>query len=544
LEASGEDCPRGAPRFALANSAEILERLELGPADPSGQQLREVWEGGSIDRLAQVDDTSTAALRVDDLAILYRGASGLRPLYFCCRDGGGVAFASCLCDLACAVGAFPPLARRGLHEYLRFGDISAPNTILEGVSAVAPGQAVLWSGGGVTGERLIPHPVFDAGATNIDIADAAVGVESRLSGSVRQHLAQSRRPAALLSGGIDSGLLSALGARERPDLTAVTVGFEGDDFDETPIAARIAGHLGIGHEVLRFGRAEVLGAFERLSEKSDQPSADPAAAVTLLAFEHCKARYDVVLDGTGADAAVGAMPPRHVRLAVEWASQMPQRLRRLAVQGLRRVPRLAGYAPIFDFEHPADTMIRWQGFTRREIEALCEEPVTFEETSFYRTFARFPRRAHFERYSALMESTPEDRVAQAMRISGLDLRFPFIDRSVDGYIRQLPQGLRHLPGQPKRILRAVLARHVPREVWDLPKHGFNFPLTSFLRADRCMLVQRHLMDSAVWRRTQLLSEEGVQRYGRQFIAGDDGISFRVWVLVVLGAWLEKHMPPA
>jgi asparagine synthase (glutamine-hydrolysing) len=120
------------------------------------------------------------------------------------------------------------------------------------------------------------------------------------------------------------------------------------------------------------------------------------------------------------------------------------------------------------------------------------------------------------------------------------VRFPFFDRDTFHFIRQLPRDFRYLPGEPKRILRALLARHVPREIWDAPKHGFNFPLGEFLTARNHELVHRHLLDSEVWRRTGLLSVEGVQRYARQFIAGDRRLTFRVWALVVLGAWLEHH----
>jgi len=96
-----------------------------------------------------------------------------------------------------------------------------------------------------------------------------------------------------------------------------------------------------------------------------------------------------------------------------------------------------------------------------------------------------------------------------------------------------------LPGQPKRILRALLARYVPVAIWDLPKHGFNFPLSNFLSGDDFLLLRRHL-DPQQWRDYGLLSVEQVQRYGRDFMAGDQRLTFRVWALVVLGAWLKHH----
>jgi asparagine synthase (glutamine-hydrolysing) len=271
----------------------------------------------------------------------------------------------------------------------------------------------------------------------------------------------------------------------------------------------------------------------------DQPMADPATPATLLAFEYCRDRFDAVLDGTGADESVGTMPPRHLRVAVEYASLLPRAVRRGLIRTMRPLPVLSGYTPILDFEHAADMMIRWQGFSRQEIEVLCGEPVSFAHTHFYRTFDRFRRSAHFERGSALLNAAPSDRMNQATQITGALIRYPFCDTATDQYLRQLPIGFRHLPTQPKRILRELLARYVPREVWDLPKHGFDFPLHAFLAGDDFALVRRHL-NPGFWKRSGILDAERVQQYAARFMAGDQRMTFRVWALVMLGLWLEKH----
>ena len=73
----------------------------------------------------------------------------------------------------------------------------------------------------------------------------------------------------------------------------------------------------------------------------------------------------------------------------------------------------------------------------------------------------------------------------------------------------------------------------------MPKHGLDFPLHEFLAADDFMLVRRYL-DRDRWHRAGLLNADLVDQYARQFIAGNRGLTFRVWALVVLAAWFEKH----
>jgi asparagine synthase (glutamine-hydrolysing) len=338
---------------------------------------------------------------------------------------------------------------------------------------------------------------------------------------------------------VDSALICAIASSIDPELDAVTVGFERGDLDEAPVAARIARNLKLRHRVLRFDRTSCLAAFERFSRGAEQPAADPAATPTLLAFESCRNEYDTVLDGTGADELVGAMPPRHVRAAVEYGSLLPRPVRRVVVKGLRMLPAVSGYAPIFDFEHPAEMLIRWHGFTREEVAALCGERVSFEHTLFFRTFAGFPRGDHYERYRALLATMPSDRLHQAARMTGIYARFPYLEREIAGFVKGLPIDYVHAPNQPKRILRALLARYVPRSIWDSPKHGFDFPLHEFLSADDFLVVRRGLARER-WAQRGILDPVRVAAVADRFIAGERALAFKVLALAVLDLWLDSH----
>ncbi len=527
----------------LYNADALGRELGLPPGTAAPQVVLAAWHSDADSALRRLDGVFAFALCDGESLQLYRDPSGLFNLY-CHVQGTQVGFATHLDRLLQQPGTPRRVSRRALHEYLRFLDIAAPQTWYEGVRAVEPGQLLRWSGRGEE-TRSRPDNAPPGIAAPATFEQAADAVDALLQHGVQMRLAGATGPAAFLSGGIDSALLCAIAARQRSDLTAVTVGFDGAAFDETPVAGRIAADLGLRHEVLRFDRGQYLQAFATLARRLEQPMADPATPATLLAYGHCRERYDTVLDGMGADESVGAMPPRHVRLAVGGASRLPRPLRHVLRRGLRALPGLAGYAPIVDFEHPADTMIRWKGFTRPEIEALCGEPVSFADTQFYRTFARFPvslrKGAHFERYSALLDAMPCDRLNQALQMTDATMRFPFWDRATDRYIRELRTDFRHRPGEPKRILRAVLARYVPPQIWDLPKHSFDFPLHDFLMADDHAVLRRHL-DPDLWRAHALMSPAGVWRCAQRYIAGERHLVFRVWALAVLGAWLEQRHP--
>lgn len=520
----------------IHNAATLLQELGLPSHAPVDALLRAGWETWSDGLLARLDGVFSLAVRERDRLVLYRDPSGLRGLYWW-RDAAGAIVATARLAHESERAPRATLDRLALQEYLRFLEVAPSRTLLAGVSAVEPGQALAGPlEGALRPLACSPRP----GETATGPFETAVdGLQDHLSQAVAAPLVPARRAAAFLSGGIDSTLLCALAARIRPDLTAVTVGFDDPALDEAGAAARVCAALGIAHEVLRFDRGQMLQAFDRLARLSDQPVADPAAMATVLAFEACRERFDVVLDGTGADEAVGLMPPRHVRLAVAHTSRVPRPVRRVLAQALNASAYLRGHTPLLDFDHPADTMARWNGFTPDEIAALGLGPADLRGTLFHRTFARHGRHDHFQRYSALLEAMTCERVQQALAITEAPVRFPFWTAGVNRFLRRLDRSHRWQPGRPKRILRGLLARLLEPSVWDAPKRGFTFPLRQFLVADDHALLRRHL-SRAAWRRRGLLRPEYVDRLAERFVGGDARLTFRVWALVVLGAWLDAH----
>lgn len=477
------------------------------------------------------------AVLEDDGIRLFRDASGARSLFYASPAPGRFAVATRLESLLRVPGMARRLAPKGLYEYLRFLDIAAPNTLYQDVFALEAGQMLTWQPDrGISVDAVKPRAPDSLPAGFDTAVDTLEGL---LRKGVARRLEDVTRPAAFLSGGVDSALLCAIGASEYPRLTAVTVAFPGERFDESPAAAAIARHLDLPHVVLRYERSDILNAFTSFQAGAEQPVGDPTAPATLLAFKDCQARFDAVLDGSGADESLGLMPPRHVRIATEYGALLPAWLRRAGKAALAGLPGLEGYAPILDFAHPAELMIRWHGFTQEEIAALAGGRVDLESTRFYKTYRGFPRQAHFERYTALLDVMPGDRLHDGARLSGLTLRFPYLDPEVDGFIRALPMAWRYQEHQPKRLLRALLSRHVPRQIWDTPKHGFDFPLLAFLRDDNHALVKRYLLKS-IWRDQGVLSAAAVEDYAQRFMAGEERLKFRIWALAVLAAWLETH----
>jgi asparagine synthase (glutamine-hydrolysing) len=502
-----------------------------------GERMPDLPESWRWSMLADLPDGryALAAPGADDRTLrLGRDPAGTTALYWHRDADGCVRFATRLNALIALLPARPGWSRTGLDEFLRFLDIAPPATLYNGVYALRAGDVVEFN---THAARTLPQ-----GETAPDLPanyeQACVEIDGLLRQAINDALAGSRSPACFLSGGIDSALLCALARAQGHAITAWTVGFTDAALDESRIAADITSHLGVEHHVQIADTDDLLAVFERAHAQAEQPYCDPAGMPTRLAFESCMQHADRVLDGTGAEALPGIMPARWRRIAHDRVTPLPENFRRIAAHALRAMPCLHGYARAFDFDDPQDLWIRWQGFGKADIAALTGRQPDLSATHFYRTHAALRDATHLRRQAVLQgEALPDDRLQQAALATGLRLEQPFTTQRLQRLLRNLPADWCYRSDRPKRLLRDLLARHVPERIWDVPKHGFNCNVVTLLRAHDHQLIRRHLSDVEALSSIGLDAQQ-VAHWRDAFMQGADGAAHRCWALLNLAAWLR------
>jgi asparagine synthase (glutamine-hydrolysing) len=135
---------------------------------------------------------------------------------------------------------------------------------------------------------------------------------------------------------------------------------------------------------------------------------------------------------------------------------------------------------------------------------------------------------------------PDDiltKVDRATMAVGLEARVPLLDhRVVELAWRIDPDGLR-ADGLGKRPLREILYRHVPRELVDRPKRGFEVPLAEWLRGPLRPWAQ-DLLDPATLAAEGYLDPSAVTRHWREHLSGARNWHRRIWPVLMFQAWLH------
>ena len=293
-----------------------------------------------------------------------------------------------------------------------------------------------------------------------------------------------------LSGGIDSGIISALAATEssRP-LKTFSIGFETEGFDERPLARLVAQKYGTDHHEFMVTATEtedIPAIVQHFDEPFSDPSMLPSFAVSKLASEYVK----VVLNGDGADEVFAGY--RHMvaaRLIGRFDAMSGEALKPLLGMLLRYPPPPQRGRNRYQYLHrflrtlaagseERCSILTNDRLSHAEIDALIggrPEPA-FENTGILEvdhsntTDCLGPVDAmltfDFNRLLADEHLVKMDRASMAYTI---EARSPFLDQELIDYAARLPESLK-LPGRvTKPLLRSLAERYLPGELINAPQ---------------------------------------------------------------------------
>lgn len=422
------------------------------------------------------------------LARLARDRAGEKPL-FVRAVAGELRFASELKALLADTSLPRRVAPAALDCYLAMGYVPGSLCMLEGFSKLPAGHVGLFTlddGRWQVRPYWSPPPLAEPAPAASDAA-LVDELEALLQAAVQRQLQADVPVALLLSGGVDSSLITALAARSGSRIKTFTVGFrQHARYDESSHAALIASHFGTEHTLLQAGDVSPAILAE-LVRQYDEPMVDssmiPTCLVSRQITRHCK----VALGGDGGDELFGGyhsasrtevvpQPLRRgvARLSSRWlpaGARGRTFLDHWQADPQRELPMFAG---LFDAPLRRRLMRRHAGW-QLQAESIRRERVPQVSDAVQRV-----TRYDFANYMA------EDilvKVDRASMLNSLEIRAPFLDRDVVEFaFGRVPSRLKAGPADRKRILRLQAGRLLPPQFDQQRKQGFGIPIDAWLRA--------------------------------------------------------------
>ena len=418
--------------------------------------------------------------------ILARDAMGIKLIYYKI-DNGALTFGSEIRPILAAQESRPDVDPMALNLFLRFRYTPSPLTIFQGIRKLAPGTMLVVKKGECRQERwykFIPTPF----PTPKKKEEAARELLELYRGAVKRHLLSDVAVVVLLSGGLDSGLLLALMNEQGGPWPAYTIGY-GESFedDELTDAAETAALLGARHVRVKLDQTEFERALPKIVECLEEPIA--TSSIVPMYFVSQRARQDVkvALIGQGPDELFGGYT-RHLGIhSGNWWRGLPVGLRSMIGSAIDRLPRnemlkrgvrslgsedrLKRYQDVFSLA-PAEMI---DGLFRDDI---LPQRNGHELVDYWREL--LPQIEYTDELGGfqLLEircSLPDELLMYADKLSmahSLEVRVPYLDRTVVEYVQRLGANLKVRKGTRKWLHRQVCQNYLSPRILQGKKRGF------------------------------------------------------------------------
>ena len=491
---------------------------------------------------------------------LARDPVGIKPLYYA-ETSEAFYFASEMKALLACPGVNRELDLESLDDYLTYLYTVPPRTFFRGIRQLPPGHCASWREGHFCVRRYW-QPRCEEDLSGLSESGLLERIDALLTELMQVYRIADVPLGAFLSGGLDSAAIVhyLAGQGEAPLTFTVGFGEEGARYDETPEAGALAALLGTRHHELTVTplAADLL---PRMVRHFDEPFGNPTALLTWSICELVRDHVTVVLSGDGGDEAFGGYPRYRGAAWAEYYRAIPALLRRALVNPLvQRLPEsvsgLHTLRRIKEFSagtllDPVDMYAHWVGYyTLAERRALYSGDAGKalagrDSHDFIRQLAResnttepISRAMYIDTLSFLPHNVLQygDRMSMA---HSLEVRVPLADPKLLAFMAGVAGRLKLKGGKSKYLMRSLLSKHLPEEVVNRKKAGFNPPMGVWLNGPlrgvtREFLSRESLVDGGLFNFDVVARMLDAHRRGRR------DYTWHLWALIVFEQWRRLY----
>lgn len=483
--------------------------------------------------------------RRNQTLVLARDRLGKKPLFYL-KESGRLVFGSELAAFRCLPDFRPKIAQASLREYIEYGYVQSPHSILEKVLRLPAGYSAVYDEANWRMQPFWSLPtVAPSPRPGGGTAEAATALQGPLREAVACRLESDVPLGCFLSGGIDSSLVAALAQESlKGKLQTYTVGFENSSFNEADFARKIAAHLGTNHHELMLSQHAVLSEFEAILSLAPEPIGDDSFVPTYLISRATRQHVTVAISGDGGDELFAGYQKYFrfgpARALQRWLPLPWERLARFSLPD-RWTKSLEGLA----HREPRE-LARWLSsiWKRSELADLLASPaqVSTAPDAFAERWEAHRGYGELERWmltdmETYLEGDILTKVDRASMAVGLEARSPFLDHH---FIEEALKWECHAePGRGgKSVLKTLLAQYVPAELFLRPKQGFGMPINEWFRAQLRPVLLRYTHPERI-RRRGLFHPAHLARKVDEHLAGRRDFGRKLYAIVAFEVWADR-----
>jgi asparagine synthase (glutamine-hydrolysing) len=465
--------------------------------------------------------------------VIVRDRFGIKPLYYT-KSQEGLYFASELRALRALSQVIKKPKATAIASYLQTGSCPGSSILFPDIHELPPATLMSVDIATITTTQssFWQAPVTQLASTSP--GDASITLRRLLEASVQEHLLADVPVASLLSGGIDSSIITALAAKYSSSQVATfSVGFAERDFDESPYARLISKKFHTNHTHIQLTEDEVLQDVVEAVGSMDLPSTD-GINTYIVSKQVARAGYKVALSGLGADELFGGYSFFYDLPRLRYLAYVPDWLKTFVRKTGKGRHMLTGLP-----EKPDVADFTW--WWRRclgvnELQLLGLDAFKYPKSSISGEQDAFARISLTEIDGYLRHTLLRDSDCMSMAVS-LELRVPFLDHEIVNFALSLRGNLKGTVNLPKSLLVKSCSDLLPPEIYTRRKMGFVLPMQRWMRGPLlpfCNEGLQHLVNSEVFSDIKLNTLSAQLRNANQEWP-------KLWALVVLGHYWHRNI---
>lgn len=467
--------------------------------------------------------------------ILGRDRVGLKPLFYFKNDDVLI-WASEIKSILKNEFVKPEINWNGVYTNFLFQTTLAPETCFQNIYSLEPASFLSLNLNNLTTTKKFYWDFPSLKNKNIKEEEAAAKVDELLSESVRNQLFADVSVTSMMSGGIDSTLITAKSKPYKNDINAFTISYQ---FSESEVenATLLAEKINIEHHVKNVSDDEILNQLKENIQHFEEPYS--SLEVLMNAGEYAKnLGFKVVLSGNGADELFAGYS--HSLKLNKWLSMKKFNFVRHFIftndHFSRKVKNYFSQDDMLDFFR--QSQVGMKPFEAKRV---------FAENIFGSIQANLKNKklSETKNYSGLFEYDMKFSLSShhvfrddlsAMKY-GVEFRYPYLSNDLIEYVSSLPEKIRYNGIQNKPLLRKVAQKYLPPEILEMPKRGFSFPLAHFIKTEPKV---RRFIDENLSRlkERKFFKPEVINEWWNNQRNEYDCV--KIWQLVTFELWYQKY----
>jgi len=478
---------------------------------------------------------------------LARDISGEKPLYFY-DDKYNFIFGSELKVILNNQKIEKNIDINSLNDFLSLGYFPEEKTIVEKCFKLKPGNYLIYDlkNKSFNIKEYWSLPEFKNKINTNNIEKQTLDL---LDESVKKQLVSDVPIGVLLSGGIDSSLITCIASKYVKNIHTFTLKFTKDKkYDESIYAGKIAAHFNTNHHEIEGDKVSVK-LLENIISNLDEPIADSSLIATYLISKAVKKHCKVVLGGDGGDELFGGYS-QYSRYSLIKLFYVPSFIKRIISNFSKKYLPL-GFAGSnirtwlialntnFRKEIP-NTYPFFDSFNKKKLleTKVLEQVLNLNAFKNYQLIRneiiQSTTRTDFKNYLANDILVKVDRSSM---LNSIELRSPFLDKKlIEFAFSSIPSKLKANYNDKKIMLKSLCKKLFPKDYDFKRKQGFSVPIGDLFRTDEW---KDYINSVLIKNSSSLFNKEYIKMIVNSHINGKNN-SERIFLLLVLIRWINLN----